>query len=118
MTEEGNALVREDLSHPQGVAHWLNARLSGRAGWVSQHSVGERAPLDRRLVWACLLAAMVVAAALRLPFLGHQSLWLDEIYTRNIISAPSLSAALAYPQTTASWRMIPPGGWYRAPTIG
>ena len=28
------------------------------------------------------------------------------------------SAARAKPHTTASWRMIPPGGWYRAPTIG
>ena len=27
------------------------------------------------------------------------------------ISAPAASAPRAKPQTTASWRMIPPGGW-------
>jgi hypothetical protein len=27
-------------------------------------------------------AATIVAAVLRLPFLGHQSLWLDEVFTR------------------------------------
>ena len=31
---------------------------------------------------------------------------------------PWASAPRAYPHTTASWRTIPPGGWYRAPRIG
>ena len=31
---------------------------------------------------------------------------------------PMRSQARAKPQTTASWRMIPPGGWYRAAMIG
>ena len=34
------------------------------------------------------------------------------------ISTPPWSAPRAKPQTTASWRMIPPGGWYSAPMIG
>jgi len=38
----------------------------------------------------CLAAATFAAAALTLPFLGHQSLWLDEIYTRHILAAHSL----------------------------
>ena len=32
--------------------------------------------------------------------------------------APMALAPRAYPQTTASWRMIPPGGCQRAPTMG
>jgi uncharacterized membrane protein len=35
---------------------------------------------------------VVVAAALRLPFVGHQSLWIDETYTRDIVVAPHLSS--------------------------
>ena len=31
---------------------------------------------------------------------------------------PRASAARAYPHTTASCRMMPPGGWYSAPRIG
>ncbi len=37
-----------------------------------------------------LSAATVVAAALRLPFLGHQSLWLDETFTRAIVREASI----------------------------
>ncbi len=39
-----------------------------------------------------LAAAVAVGAALRLPFLGHQSLWIDETYTRDIALAPHLSS--------------------------
>jgi mannosyltransferase len=39
-----------------------------------------------------LLAVTVVACALRLPFLGHQSLWFDEIYTRTIVGRHGLTA--------------------------
>src|SRR3954464_8817805 len=39
-----------------------------------------------------LAGAVVVAAALRLPFVGHQSLWIDETYTRDIVVAPHLSS--------------------------
>jgi hypothetical protein len=35
-------------------------------------------------------AAVVAAAALRFPFLGNQSLWYDETYTRAIVNAGSL----------------------------
>jgi hypothetical protein len=38
-----------------------------------------------------LVTATIVAAALRLPFLGHQSLWLDEVFTREILRELNLS---------------------------
>ncbi|HWF52199.1 MAG TPA: glycosyltransferase family 39 protein [Solirubrobacteraceae bacterium] len=37
-----------------------------------------------------LAATAIAAAALRMPFLGHPSLWLDEIYTRDILAQHSL----------------------------
>lgn len=45
---------------------------------------------DRRLVVAALALATAVAAALRLPFLGTQSLWFDETYTVHVVQAGSL----------------------------
>jgi 4-amino-4-deoxy-L-arabinose transferase-like glycosyltransferase len=39
-----------------------------------------------------LAAAVVVGAAVRFPFLGHQSLWIDETYTRDIVLTPHLSS--------------------------
>ena len=47
--------------------------------------------LDRRAVWGVLAVATLVAAALRLPFLDHQSLWLDETFTRGVVGESSLS---------------------------
>lgn len=46
---------------------------------------------DRRLAAASLALATAVAAALRLPFLGTQSLWFDETYTAHVV-ASSLGA--------------------------
>ncbi|HKG04709.1 MAG TPA: glycosyltransferase family 39 protein [Conexibacter sp.] len=45
---------------------------------------------DRRLVVAVLTLATGVAAALRLPFLGTQSLWFDETYTVHVVQTGSL----------------------------
>jgi hypothetical protein len=45
---------------------------------------------DRRLVVAALALATVLAAVLRLPFLGTQSLWFDETYTVHVVQAGSL----------------------------
>lgn len=45
---------------------------------------------DRRFVVAALALATVLAAALRLPFLGTQSLWFDETYTVHVMQAGSL----------------------------
>ena len=45
---------------------------------------------DRRLVVIVLALATAVAAALRLPFLGTQSLWFDETYTVHVVQAGSL----------------------------
>jgi mannosyltransferase len=39
-----------------------------------------------------LAGAVLVAGLLRLPFVGHQSLWIDETYTRDIVVAPHLSS--------------------------
>lgn len=38
-----------------------------------------------------MAAATVAAAALSLPFLSHQSLWLDEVYTRSVLGAHTLA---------------------------
>jgi Dolichyl-phosphate-mannose-protein mannosyltransferase len=39
---------------------------------------------------------------LRLPFLAHQSLWFDEIYTRNIVGEPTLAAVWHQVKATES----------------
>jgi Dolichyl-phosphate-mannose-protein mannosyltransferase len=55
---------------------------------------GSRAQSTRhssdRTLWIVLTAATLLAAVIRFPFLGHQSLWLDEIFSRNIMRASSL----------------------------
>lgn len=55
-----------------------------------------------RSVWLLLGAATVAAAALRLPFLGHQSLWLDEIFTRQILRETTLSGLWHHVEATES----------------
>jgi hypothetical protein len=47
---------------------------------------------QRRLVAPLLALATLLAAALRLPFLGTQSLWFDETYTVHVTRAASLGA--------------------------
>ncbi|HKP90314.1 MAG TPA: glycosyltransferase family 39 protein [Thermoleophilaceae bacterium] len=47
---------------------------------------------SRRPLWAALAAVTVAALALRLPYLGNQSLWYDETFTRYIAMAPSLDS--------------------------
>jgi mannosyltransferase len=58
--------------------------------------------LGRRSVWLPLAAATLLAAALRLPFLAHQSLWLDEVYTREIVREASLSDLWNHIEATES----------------
>jgi 4-amino-4-deoxy-L-arabinose transferase-like glycosyltransferase len=55
-----------------------------------------------RVAWLLVAGATIVAAALRLPFLGHQSLWLDEIYTRDIVRESSLSGVWNQIEATES----------------
>lgn len=74
---------------------WLWAQLGPRED-------RPEAVVDRRLVWVALLALTLVAAAIRLPFLGHQSLWLDEVITRDIIREPSLTAVWNHVRATES----------------
>jgi 4-amino-4-deoxy-L-arabinose transferase-like glycosyltransferase len=65
---------------------------------VAQHHVGvgatpaaeDRRIVDRR-VWVALGLLTLIAAALRLPFLNHQSFWFDEIYTRQVVGEPTLA---------------------------
>jgi mannosyltransferase len=60
------------------------------------------AELKPAVVWVCLGLATAVAAALRLPFLGHQSLWLDEIYTRDIARESTLAGVWRHVRATES----------------
>jgi uncharacterized membrane protein len=53
-------------------------------------------------VWLVLAVATAVAAGLRLPFLDRQSLWFDEIFTRQILSESSLSGLWHHVYTTES----------------
>src|SRR5205823_12295152 len=45
----------------------------------------------RRSGWAALALVTAGALALRLPYLGNQSLWYDETFTRTIAAAPSIT---------------------------
>src|SRR5256714_2093447 len=47
--------------------------------------------VPRRSTWAALALVTGAALALRLPYLGNQSLWYDETFTRTIAAAPSLT---------------------------
>ena len=44
-----------------------------------------------RVTWAALAVVTAAAVALRLPYLGNQSLWYDETFTRAIVTAPSIA---------------------------
>jgi hypothetical protein len=59
-------------------------------------------PAERRLVWLTLAVATAVAAALRFPFLDHQSLWFDEIFTRRVLTESSLPGLWRHIQATES----------------
>jgi 4-amino-4-deoxy-L-arabinose transferase-like glycosyltransferase len=77
--------------------------LAGFAAELTQATdCHRRTELDPRLVWLVLALATAAAAALRLPFLGHQSLWLDETLTRDILGAPSLSGVWDHVKATES----------------
>jgi mannosyltransferase len=58
--------------------------------------------LGQRTLWLLLAGATLAAAALRLPFLAHQSLWLDEIFTREIVREASLSSLWNHVEATES----------------
>lgn len=59
--------------------------------------------VERRTVVVLALAAItLVAAALRLPFIGHQSLWFDEIYTRSIVREATITGLWRHVEATES----------------
>jgi hypothetical protein len=68
---------------------------------AAAESPGERS-LEPKLVWLVLVFSTLLAAALRLPFLDHQSLWLDEIFTRDIVGELTLSGLWHHVQSTES----------------
>ena len=80
----------------------LNVQLGLPTDRVGPHDADGPVAVDQRVVWLVLVSATVVAAALRLPFLGHQSLWFDEIYTRRIVGEPSLLGVWNRVQATES----------------
>jgi 4-amino-4-deoxy-L-arabinose transferase-like glycosyltransferase len=68
----------------------------------STRPVAAEDSVNPRTVQLILTVATIVAAALRLPFLSHQSLWLDEIYTREIIRESSLAGLWNHVEATES----------------
>ncbi len=74
----------------------LRLRLRSRAtAGIHDPAPSDSAPfgspiLSRNRVASLLALATAVAAALRLPFLGTQSLWFDETYTVHVVRAGSL----------------------------
>jgi uncharacterized membrane protein len=49
-------------------------------------------PAPSRRLWAAVAGVTLAAIALRFPYLGNQSLWYDETFTRSIVTAPSLDS--------------------------
>ena len=69
---------------------------------ISPLPLAAESQLEPRTVWLLLAGATFLAAALRLPFLGHESLWLDEIYTREIVREASLAGVWNHLEATES----------------
>lgn len=63
-----------------------------RSGGLGRLQDGVEGAPSRRVVIVALCALTVVAAALRFPFLSHQSLWYDEVFTRTIVGRHSFGA--------------------------
>lgn len=87
----------------------VSGRLRGAAAREGTASAGkgrnassaEETP-SKRTIWLTLAALTAVAALLRLPFLGHQSLWFDETYTRAILRESTLSGLWDHVKATES----------------
>jgi 4-amino-4-deoxy-L-arabinose transferase-like glycosyltransferase len=77
-------------------------RTSLRRRTAPQAESASAPELPQWTVWFVLTLAVAVAAALRLPFLDHQSLWLDEIYTRDILGEPSFASLWHHIRATES----------------
>lgn len=58
--------------------------------------------VPRRMVWIVLILATIVSALLRFPFLNHESLWLDEVFTREILNEATLGGVWRHIQQTES----------------
>lgn len=63
---------------------------------------GQDVRLGRRTVVLVVVVSTLVAAALRLALLGHASLWLDEIFSREIATEPTLAGLWSHVQRTES----------------
>jgi uncharacterized membrane protein len=67
----------------------VSARALGRA--AGQRDQTPTNDVRTAVLVAALILVTAAAAALRLPFLSHQSLWFDEIFTRTIVARHSLA---------------------------
>src|SRR2546421_5806402 len=72
-----------------------------RAGLRRVFAVERGRAVDGRVLLVVGLLT-VVAAALRLPFLDHQSFWFDEIYTRQVVGEPTVVAVWDHIKATES----------------
>jgi hypothetical protein len=96
----GAAMRAASVQRGAATGQFTGSELEIDAGRSS--GAGAQDQAERRTVWLVLVAATVVAAALRLPFLDRQSLWFDEIFTRQILSESSLSGLWHHIQATES----------------
>ena len=69
--------------------------------------ISELQPAVQLRTTGVLISPRLVRTPVTLPF--ERLIPVTSVY--GWISAPPLSAPRASPQTTASWRITPPGGW-------
>jgi 4-amino-4-deoxy-L-arabinose transferase-like glycosyltransferase len=94
---------RDDLASPScAPCDAVAMATAQREAIKSPRSVAVQGAFKQRRVQLVLVAATVVAAGLRLPFVGHQSLWLDEVYTREIVRESSLAGLWNHVEATES----------------
>lgn len=94
----GRHAPRNAASLRGGEMAYAQDQLIGGRECAGTHSLGG----ERRLIWLALLGLTVIAAALRVPFLSHQSLWFDETYTRSVVAETSLSGLWHHIEATES----------------
>jgi hypothetical protein len=90
------ASVKRGAATGQFTAPGLEIDAARSSGADAQYQA------ERRTVWVVMVVATGVAAALRFPFLDRQSLWFDEIFTRQVLGESSLSGLWHHIQATES----------------
>lgn len=69
---------------------------------IFSHGDPTQASVDKRAAWILLVLFTVVAGVLKLPFLSHESLWLDEVFTREIVAESTISGVWQHIRLTES----------------